>query len=83
MQKNQEAIKELAKLVNSDSDSLSEVLEYGLQAGKRNEFYEISKHLGLERDHCLQLFTTNLMQCFEAEFISLTNRLELALSAQG
>lgn len=76
VQKNQEAVDSLSKLVDADADWLSEVLEYGLQAGKHNEFFEISKHLGLDREHCLQLFTTNLKQRFEGDFEGLVKTLE-------
>ena len=40
---------------------LKEILEYGVQAGKHNEFYEISRQLGMERDMSLQTFVMVVM----------------------
>ncbi|CAJ0783067.1 ATP-dependent nuclease [Ralstonia chuxiongensis] len=31
-----------------------DILEYGLQAGKHNEFFEIAKNVGLDKQQCLQ-----------------------------
>ena len=68
VQKNQEALDSLAGLVDADKDWLSEILEYGLQAGKHNEFYEITDHLGLDKEQCLHIFTSNIKQNFANEF---------------
>lgn len=40
--------------LNCDEDQLRDSLEYGLQAGKHNELFELSNHLGLEKAACLQ-----------------------------
>jgi len=81
IQKNQEAVESLAILVDADQDFLIEIMEYGLQAGKHNEFYEIAEHLGLSREQCLQLFTTNIKQHFEDEFTSLIEKIRSMLEA--
>ena len=75
VQHNQEAIESLAQLVDADVDKLTEILEYGLQAGKHNEFHEISEHLGLDKEQCLQMFTSNIKQSFEDEFLPLIDKI--------
>jgi hypothetical protein len=55
-------------MVDADKNWLFEILEYGLKAGKHNEFYEISEHLGLDHDQCLQIFTSNIKQNFSCDF---------------
>ena len=62
VQRNLESIESLAIILAADKAQLSEILEYGLQAGKHNEFHEISSHLGLEKHQCIQYFVINLAQ---------------------
>ena len=81
IQKNQEATSTLALLVNTDEDFLTDVMEYGLQAGKHNEFFEIAEHLGLSKEQCLQLFATNIKQHFENEFNDLIRKIKNMLEA--
>jgi hypothetical protein len=80
LQKATECLEPLATLVNSDSDDLSEYIEYGLQAGKHNEFYEVAKHLGLERAECLQVFTLVVAQQFADEFGHIAERIQSVLN---
>lgn len=47
-------VTEVCAALKCDQDALQDALEYGLQAGKHNELFEISNHLGLERAACLQ-----------------------------
>lgn len=68
VQKSTECLNSISTLTSCDADSLAEFLEYGLQAGKHKEFYEISKNLGLEKSPCLQLFTTSVCQRFPEDF---------------
>lgn len=79
IQKSSESLESLSLLIGSDTDTVSDVLEYGLQAGKHNEFFEISKHIGLEQSHCLQLLSTNIGQRFSDEFVYLNNRVRSML----
>lgn len=60
IQQNKEHSSSLAALLVAEENGLVEVMEYGLQAGKHNEFFEISKHLGLEKQQCIQYFMMNL-----------------------
>ena len=83
VQKNQENIEGLSSLVDADEDWLVEVLEYGLQAGKHNEFFEISEHLGLDKEQCLQFFTMNVKQHFQEEFVTLIEFIESVLDDQS
>ena len=64
-----------AALLSIEPDELPAVLEYGLQSGKHNEFFEIARHIGLDRSQCLQLFTTGICTNFSAEFNSITKRI--------
>lgn len=82
VQKSFECIATLSSVTSSDVDSLADILEYGLQAGKHSEFFEISKNLGLDRSPCLQLFTMCVCQNFPEEFETITNHIGLVLDQQ-
>jgi AAA15 family ATPase/GTPase len=69
----------LPELTGTDVNALADILEYGLQAGKHNEFFEISKHLGLDRSSCLQLFTIHVCQQFKGEFSTLSDMIQQRL----
>lgn len=73
----------LAPLLSCDSDALKDILEYGLQAGKHNEFFEISKQLGMERDMCLQMVAMVVCNSFADEFKPLIKHVALALQDAG
>lgn len=79
IQKSSESLLPLSAILGVDADSLAEFLEYGLQAGKHNEFYEISKNIGLPREQCLQLFSTNVCSNFSDEFGVILNFIENVL----
>ncbi|MDI1277898.1 AAA family ATPase [Methylobacter sp.] len=83
IQKATENISNLSSLLGSDEESLSDILEYGLQAGKHNEFHEISKHIGFDSTSCVQLFTANICQHFSSDFQALVDRIENILSHHG
>lgn len=68
IQKCAETLYTTGALFGMDSDELSSVLEYGLQAGKHNEFHEIAKSTGLNRKYCLQHCTTSVCSSFSTEF---------------
>ena len=76
VQKCTDSLNTLAPLVAADIDSLADTLEYGLQAGKHNEFFEISKQLGLDRATCLNLFSNNVCREFNEEFKALEEQIE-------
>lgn len=80
IQKASQNIPHLSSVINLDQDSLKDVLEKGLQAEKHNEFFEISKHLGLDSTHCLQLFSSNVCQHFNSEFQALIDKIENTLN---
>ena len=83
VQKSSECIDAISKLTASDADTLADVLEYGLQAGKHSEFFEISKNLGLDRAMCLQLFTISVCQKFPEEFEDIVGRVDTVLAQNG
>lgn len=64
----------LATVLGTDEDELTNIIEYGEQAGKHNEFYEIGKNLGLDGSKCLMHFTTIICPEFSDEFDSIKNR---------
>lgn len=83
LQKATEAIPALSIALGTNEDDLADIIEYGLQAGKHNEFFEISKHLGLEKGHCLQHFTSVVSSSFASELSSLAEKIEAILSDAG
>ena len=80
LHKGREVLDELAVVLGSDSDELNDLIEYGLQAGKHNEFHELAKHLGLDRASCLQHFTSVVCASFAHELQPLAEKIEAALS---
>ncbi|QQZ43350.1 AAA family ATPase [Pseudomonas sp. SK3(2021)] len=68
VQKSKEAPEAVAIALGVDLDQCPEVLEYALQAGKHNEFFEISQHVGLDKDRCLSLLCGVVCQSFPKEF---------------
>jgi hypothetical protein len=48
-------IPQVAAAVGAEEDDMAMFLEYGLQAGKHSEFYELAKHLGLSRQQTLDI----------------------------
>lgn len=83
VQKSANCLDSISELTSSDPDTLVTVLEYGLQAGKHNEFYEISKNLGLEQKSCLQLFATGVCQAHSGEFEALVAQIDCRLAQNG
>jgi len=71
IQKCNESIDNLACLTGAEEDQLIDFLEYGLEAGKHNEFHEIGKHLGLNEDEILSRCCINISQCHSDEFSDL------------
>lgn len=82
VQKSTTCLELLSNLTSSDCDVLSDVLEYGLQAGKHNEFFEIANNLGLDQKVCLHLFTTGVCQAHASEFEPLVTQVSQLLSQQ-
>lgn len=83
VQRATECIPALSSAVSCDADMLKDILEYGLQAGKHNEFYEIAKQLGVEREMCLQSIAMTVTSTFSDEFIPLISHIENALAEAG
>jgi len=80
VQKSSACIHKLSELTGSEPDALADILEYGLEAGKHNEFFEISKNLGLDRSSCLQLFTISVCQEFSEDFGPIHDRIQELLT---
>lgn len=79
--KAKEALTPLSSVLGTDEDELESVIEYGEQAGKHNEFYEIGKRLGLDRHKCLLHFTSILCPMFASELKVSTAGVEAFLNA--
>lgn len=62
-----------------EEDRVAEVLEYALQAGKHNEFFEISTHVGLEKNHTLQHLCHIIKLAFSDEMLPIKERIESLL----
>lgn len=83
VQRAAECIPSLAQVVSCDPDILKDILEYGLQAGKHHEFYEIAKQLGTEREMCLQLVAMVVTNAFQADFQPLVSHVCKVLDDAG
>jgi len=83
IQRATECLQPLAQAVSCEADSLKDILEYGRQAGKHNEFYEIAKHLGIQRDMCLQSIAMIVTGAFQTEFQPLVAHVTKALNDAG
>jgi predicted ATPase len=69
IQKCKESLPEtFAALALDDEGEAHEYLEYALQAGKHNEFFELAKYVGLEKTHCLELLTKVVSEKYLKEF---------------
>lgn len=58
MEKALEVLPELSACFEIEQDALEDAIEYANQAGKHNEFFELSKNIGLDDQSCLQHFAT-------------------------
>lgn len=58
----------VAEVFAIDVDEVPEILEYALQAGKHDEFHELSIHVGLSKDQCLQKMAYVVAMAYPAEF---------------
>ncbi|MCP5230615.1 MAG: ATP-binding protein [Zoogloeaceae bacterium] len=79
IQANKEFVSHLAHMLFVDENLLAEVLEYGLQAGKHNEFHEIANHLGLEKHQCVQALMMNIREHKPEIFNELKTAIDNAL----
>lgn len=69
----------VASILGLEEDRVAEILEYGLQAGKHNEFYEISSHIGLEKEQTLQYLCHVISIAFSEEMHHLQALIESKL----
>lgn len=83
VQRATECLNTLATMLTCEEDTLKDILEYALQAGKHNEFYEISKQLGMERDMCLQMFAAVVCKATTEELKPIVDHIAKALDDAG
>lgn len=74
---------DVCSALNCEKDSLHDALEYGLQAGKHNEVFEVSKHLGLEKGSCLQGLAMAVAMNKPAALLDVVSFIEGALEANS
>lgn len=79
MQKAGGVIEPLAAIFGSEQEAIIDIIEYGKQAGKHDEFFEISKHLGLDPHLCLQHFCTAICQFNSDELKHLLEKIKITL----
>ncbi|WP_186129884.1 ATP-dependent nuclease [Burkholderia gladioli] len=68
VQKSAEVSELTAIALSTEIDAVTAVLEYGLQAGKHNEFYEIANNVGLDKQQCLERLSATVCAAFNNEF---------------
>ncbi|MFK8402486.1 ATP-dependent nuclease [Pseudomonas sp. BGr12] len=73
LESSKQSIDNLSETFKIDAEALLDIIEYGLQAGKHNEFFEIGKHLNLPRDEVLYLFCLNIAQYHIANLEDIIN----------
>lgn len=83
VQKATENLDALSALLSCESVVLKDTLEYGLQAGKHNEFFEIAKNLGLDRQACLQAVAMVIGSSNSDDFAPLIKKIEDAIEEAG
>ena len=83
LQKGAEILSPLAEVLNVDENELSDFIEYALQAGKHREFHELQTQLGLDRQLCLQLFSSAIAKNFTADLQEVCDAINKALDSPG
>lgn len=58
-----------------EQDQVLEILDYGLQAGKHNEFYEISTYIGLDKEQTLQKLCQVVADGFPESFDTIVKKI--------
>jgi hypothetical protein len=76
LSKAKEVLPALSTTLGTTEDELTTAIEYGEQAGKHSEFYELGKQLGLEKSNCLMLFTTVICSIFALELAGLSKKID-------
>lgn len=83
LQKANDVLPPLSAVLGNTPDELAEIIEYGLQAGKHNEFFEIARHLGLNQYQCLQHFTSVVQLTFAEELLPVSSKITEILAANS
>ena len=79
VQKAMEASDLAASAFSVEPDAVKGILEYGLQAGKHNEFFEIAEHVGLQRSQCLEKLCATVSSAFPGDMSELVKKIEDSL----
>lgn len=71
-----DCLEKVSEAVSCDPNVLKDILEYGLQAGKHNEFFEIARQLGTDRNWCMQSITSTVTREFNSDFKEIISQIE-------
>ncbi|WP_087687135.1 ATP-dependent endonuclease [Pandoraea sp. PE-S2R-1] len=76
VQKAQAASDVAAVALACEPEATPGILEFGLQAGKHNEFFEISQHVGLSKTQCLERLSATVCAIFPTEVAYLVEKID-------
>ncbi|MDT0216761.1 AAA family ATPase [Alcaligenes sp. AB3] len=76
VQKAREVSDDTAGALAVDPEAVEGILEYGLQAGKHNEFYEIAQNVGLSRSQCIERLCATVCTAFPDAVSPLVRHIE-------
>lgn len=79
----QKNIPVIAKTINSSEDDLTEAFLATQGIDPHNIFHEVSKHLGIDRSSCIQLFVSALTQACDPDIKTLNSKIAKALEEAG
>ncbi|HDR9082409.1 TPA: ATP-binding protein [Burkholderia vietnamiensis] len=80
IQKATEVSDAAAAALSVEPEEVKGILEYGLQAGKHSEFYEISKNVALSKQQCLDRLSATVCAKFNGDFDGLVDVLRNKLN---
>ncbi|MFB8965558.1 ATP-dependent endonuclease [Xanthomonas euvesicatoria] len=63
-----------------DADEVTDILEYGLQAGKHDEFHEVASHIGLNSSQCMSKLCDTVTHSFSSDFEEIKKAILILLS---
>ncbi|PPV05249.1 AAA domain [Xanthomonas bromi] len=79
LQKAKQVSDKIGASLSIDQEEVSDLMEYGLQAGKHNEFHEISSHVGLPREKVMDKIAAVICREFQEDFRDILTCIEKRL----
>jgi len=68
-----------ANALSVEEDTVLEILEYGLQAGKHKEFHEIAQNVGLDKGQCLDRLCATVFAIAPEQFSEIESLIKQSL----